>query len=145
MSLARTGRKPGDFRAVPTRTAMLTLLAGGCFFLVPWTGYLARTLPAQHGTSEWRAAWVGFDVGLWCCFAVSTAARHRDELGPWGKGSRGTAYLTESELARFNDEYLELLLRYSLRHDRPGPALREVALRFYAFPQSLMHDDAVVS
>jgi DNA-binding transcriptional ArsR family regulator len=68
-------------------------------------------------------------------FAI--AARHRERLGPWGQGSRGNAYLTETELARFTDEYLELLLRYCQLHERSDPRVRQVALRFYAFPQSL--------
>lgn len=68
------------------------------------------------------------------------AAAHRDRLGPWGKGSRGTAYLTETELARFEAEYLDLLTRYSLRHDGPSDRVRAVALRFYAFPQSLVDE-----
>ncbi len=68
---------------------------------------------------------------------LTAAARHRYDLGGWGKGSRGGAHLTEAELARFYDEYLELLLRYSLLHERPGPGTRPMALRFYAFPRSL--------
>lgn len=68
---------------------------------------------------------------------LTEAARHRYELGGWGKGSRGGAHLTEAELARFYEEYLELLLRYSLLHERPAPGTRAVALRFYAFPQSI--------
>ncbi len=296
------------------RAVMLALTAGSAAWLVPWSGYLARSLPNAHDTDQWRLAWVGFDVALLCCFAACAwlgwrrrrsavplmvvtaalmccdawfdvvldwdgpdrlgslamavlvevplavwlllrarrmvvgdtvpkrvsmreidevltnsvcqrvmealgdgeprdaaaiagalrippgevevalralaryghvraeragrwrthpvnlhmpeladidpadrdryrafmdakyehelrlfvrAARHRYHLGGCGKGSRGSAYLTETELARFYEEYMELLLRYSLLHDRPGPAVRPVALRFYAFPGDL--------
>jgi hypothetical protein len=68
-----------------------------------------------------------------------SAAQH-ERLGPWAKGSRGTAYLTEAELARFEAEYLDLLSRYALRHNTPAPQVRAVALRFYAFPQSLVEE-----
>ncbi|HJP75854.1 MAG TPA: hypothetical protein VJ914_16420 [Pseudonocardiaceae bacterium] len=61
------------------------------------------------------------------------AARHRDEFGDWGKGHRATMRLSAAELAAFDAEYDELIARYSLRH-RSSPADREVAIRFYAFP-----------
>jgi hypothetical protein len=68
------------------------------------------------------------------------AAAHHERLGPWAKGSRGTAYLTGEELSRFEAEYLDLLARYSLRHDAPSEQVRPVALRFYAFPQSIVDE-----
>jgi hypothetical protein len=69
------------------------------------------------------------------------AAAQHEQLGPWAKGSRGTAYLTEAELSRFEAEYLDLLSRYALRHDTPSSQVRAVALRFYAFPQSLVDEE----
>ncbi|NKQ57559.1 hypothetical protein HFP15_32315 [Amycolatopsis sp. K13G38] len=48
---------------------LLVLLAGGAMCLVPWIGYLVRTLPESYETEQWRTAWVGFDVALGCCFA----------------------------------------------------------------------------
>ena len=61
------------------------------------------------------------------------ATRHRDEFGDWGKGHRSTMRLNAAELTAFNTEYEELIARYSLRH-RSTSDDREVAIRFYAFP-----------
>ena len=72
--------------------------------------------------------------------ALALAAAHPERLGPWARGSRGSAYLTEAELARFEAEYLELLTRYSLRHAEDADGRRCVALRFYAFPRSLVEE-----
>lgn len=52
------------------RRLLLTVLAGAAVLLVPWTVYLAHTLPDRYGTGQWRAAWVGFDVALLLCFAA---------------------------------------------------------------------------
>jgi len=43
-----------------------------------------------------------------------------DRLGPWGKGSRATAYLSEKDLAQFETEYLDLINRYAHRHGSVG-------------------------
>lgn len=40
--------------------------------LLPWTAYIARTLPNQFDTGQWRVAWVGFDSALVACFALAT-------------------------------------------------------------------------
>ncbi len=61
------------------------------------------------------------------------AAEHRDEFGEWGRGHRATVRLNVTELAAFNAEYEELIARYSLRHRSTSDA-KEVAVRFYAFP-----------
>ncbi|WP_256788461.1 hypothetical protein [Frankia sp. AvcI1] len=70
------------------------------------------------------------------------AFRHPQRMGPWAKGARGTANLTQAELTRFTEEYLELAARYGLLHPRPHGATRKVALRFYAFPTSFVKDVA---
>lgn len=36
----------------------------GVVFLVPWTVYLAFTLPANFSAHYWAIAWVGFDIAL---------------------------------------------------------------------------------
>jgi hypothetical protein len=290
------------------RRVLLAFIGAAAVVLVPWTAYLAGTLPDDHGTTQWRLAWVGFDVGLACCFAVATwlgarlgrgavpvlaataallccdawfdvvldwtdpdrwtsvalallvevplavllglrarhllsggmprrtlalrdveihtdtadqellaaldtpmavdelatgigrhiddvtaslrrlarsgyarqdrdgrwqrdrqelrmpvlddvdeaerpriaayldakfahelklltwAADHRDDFGPWGKGERASAHLTEAELASLDAECHELVIRYCLLRRGQGPGTREVAIRFYAFP-----------
>jgi hypothetical protein len=40
--------------------------------LVPWTIYLAFTLPESYTAQHWQAAWVGFDV-LLLLFMIATA------------------------------------------------------------------------
>ncbi len=72
--------------------------------------------------------------------AFARAAAHPERLGPWARGSRGSAYLSEAELARFEAEYLDLLARYSLRHTEEADGRRCVALRFYAFPRRLLDE-----
>ena len=49
----------------------LLLLAGA---LVPWTAYLAATLPRRHVVHHWDLAWVGFDVGLIVMLTATGAA-----------------------------------------------------------------------
>src|SRR5579875_1269190 len=46
------------------RRALLLLLALCAAALLPWTAYLGHTLPTTHRADGWRAAWVGFDLGL---------------------------------------------------------------------------------
>ncbi|HEX4225599.1 MAG TPA: hypothetical protein VHZ97_24755 [Pseudonocardiaceae bacterium] len=53
------------------RRLLLVFLAGAAVFLVPWTVYLADTLPIRFDTGQWNLAWVGFDIGLGCCFAAA--------------------------------------------------------------------------
>ena len=51
-------------------TGLLALTAVG---LIPWTLWLTFTLPSRHVTNHYDAAWVGFDIGLFC--AIGLAAR----------------------------------------------------------------------
>lgn len=53
----------------PDRRRKLRLMIGGMLVviavgLVPWTLYLAATLPDRHHASNWQQVWVGFDVAL---------------------------------------------------------------------------------
>jgi hypothetical protein len=54
------------------RRLLLAMIAGCAVTLLPWTWYLAATLPDRHDADQWRWAWVGFDVALICCFAVAS-------------------------------------------------------------------------
>jgi DNA-binding MarR family transcriptional regulator len=67
-------------------------------------------------------------------------AAHYGRLGPWGKGSRATAYLSEKDLAQFETEYLDLINRYAHRHYATSDRVHPIALRFYAFPQTLVDE-----
>ncbi|WP_326834181.1 hypothetical protein VSH64_04525 [Amycolatopsis rhabdoformis] len=62
------------------RRLVLVFLTGAAVFLLPWTGYLAATLPESFDTGAWRPAWVGFDIAMAACFAFAawlTASRRR--------------------------------------------------------------------
>jgi hypothetical protein len=63
-----------------SRRLLLIFLVASAAFLLPWTGYLAATLPESFDTGAWRPAWVGFDIAMAGCFAVAawlTAQRRR--------------------------------------------------------------------
>jgi hypothetical protein len=46
------------------RQNRLTLMVGGAIGLIPWTIYLAFTLPANYVAHNWPATWIGFDCVL---------------------------------------------------------------------------------
>jgi hypothetical protein len=54
------------------RRNRLTLMVGGAIALVPWTIYLAFTLPANYVAHNWPATWIGFDCVL-IAFMITTA------------------------------------------------------------------------
>jgi hypothetical protein len=54
------------------RRLLLAFVVVAAAVLLPWTWYLAHTLPDRFDTAQWRLAWVGFDIALAGCFA-STA------------------------------------------------------------------------
>src|SRR4051794_40568874 len=55
-------RGAARLRPVPRWVAPVFALLGAA--TVPWTTYLAMTLPAQQSAQHYRVAWVGFDVML---------------------------------------------------------------------------------
>ena len=48
-------------------------MARAIVWMIPWTAYLAVTLPNRYVTYNWTATWVGFDV-LLLMFMVATIA-----------------------------------------------------------------------
>lgn len=72
----RPGRGPSRLLA----GALLLVVVG----LIPWTGYLAVTLPGQFRAHNWAIAWVGFDAALVVVLASTawTAWRRRQILAP---------------------------------------------------------------
>jgi len=54
------------------RRVRLVLMMGAIIGLVPWTVYLAITLPDKYIAHNWPATWVGFDV-LLLVFLAATA------------------------------------------------------------------------
>ncbi|MBP2324975.1 hypothetical protein JOF56_005360 [Kibdelosporangium banguiense] len=59
------------------RRMLLVFLGVAAVVLVPWTAYLARTLPDHFSTGQWRVAWVGFDAVLVCCFGLAAWLGYR--------------------------------------------------------------------
>jgi hypothetical protein len=60
-------------RVVQIRRIREWLALCAAIALVPWTIYLAITLPQDYTAQHWQATWVGFDV-LLLAFMVATAA-----------------------------------------------------------------------
>ena len=55
------------------------MIAGACA-LVPWTAYLAVTLPGTYQAQDWTLTWVGFDAALMIMLgltALATRTQHR--------------------------------------------------------------------
>ncbi|MEO6821020.1 MAG: hypothetical protein ABI468_00520 [Candidatus Nanopelagicales bacterium] len=52
------------------RTILLTATAAA-IVLIPWTAFLAVTLPERHRAQEWRLTWVGLDIALVAAFAAT--------------------------------------------------------------------------
>ena len=53
------------------RRNRLTLMVGGAIALIPWTIYLALTLPENYVAHNWPATWIGFDCVLIAFMAVT--------------------------------------------------------------------------
>jgi hypothetical protein len=53
------------------------LFAGCAVALVPWTAYLAVTLPSAHQAAHYAAAWAGYDVGLLISIAATAISAWR--------------------------------------------------------------------
>jgi hypothetical protein len=56
---------------VRLRRVRLVLMVGAIVGLIPWTVYLAITLPDKYIAQNWPATWVGFDVLLLLFMAVT--------------------------------------------------------------------------
>jgi hypothetical protein len=84
------GSRGGDGPATPGRPShgRNRLLAGVLLLvvvgLIPWTGYLAVSLPGQFRARNWAVAWVGFDAALVAVLAYTawTAWWRRQVLAP---------------------------------------------------------------
>jgi hypothetical protein len=74
--IQRLERPLGELLSAPAlqrvRRVRLAMMSAGTAALIPWTIYLALTLPDRYVTYGWTATWVGFDV-LLLMFMVATA------------------------------------------------------------------------
>jgi hypothetical protein len=58
-----------------------TALLVGALVLIPWTLFLAYTLPTRHRVVHWDAIWVGFDLALALALLLTAIAAIRGR--PW--------------------------------------------------------------
>jgi hypothetical protein len=84
-------------RSLSLRTGVMAVFGGVGVVLVPWTIFLATTLPPHHVTRHWDAAWTGFDLGLIVGFLGTAIAAWR--RSPWVgvlAGVTGTLLVTDA-------------------------------------------------
>jgi hypothetical protein len=76
---------------------VLVATAAGAVVLVPWTAYLALTLPGSQAGGAWRLAWVGFDIALATTLATTGwLAWNRRQETPIGLVVSATLLLTDA-------------------------------------------------
>jgi len=63
---------PHDPHLRQLRRMFLAVVTGSFLFLIPWIAYLSASLPTHRVVSQWKFAWVGFDVAL--IFAIGITA-----------------------------------------------------------------------
>ncbi len=69
----------------------------GAVVLVPWTLYLALSLPRRTMTEHWRGAWVGFDLLLASVLAATAWwAWHRRQLVLVGLGASSVLLICDA-------------------------------------------------
>jgi hypothetical protein len=59
------------------RRLLIAACLAGVLVLAVWIGVLEVTLPRHYRAGGWRAAWVGFDIGLLLMFAATAWAAWR--------------------------------------------------------------------
>jgi hypothetical protein len=62
MLARKVAATPQAFGVYVIRRISVAITLGSAVFLVPWTMWLAWTLPLTEKTRAWSFAWVGFDV-----------------------------------------------------------------------------------
>jgi hypothetical protein len=88
--------KPGARRRLrsPPVAVVLSVTA---LLLIPWTAWLAVSLPSKHVAHHWDLGWVGFDVGLTATIgATAIALWRRSSLAPFLATAAGTLLVTDT-------------------------------------------------
>ena len=74
--------------------SMLIVIA---VLMVPWTLYLAVTLPTRHHAAHWDAVWVGFDIALVIGIALTAlGAFRRSDWLAIAATATGTLFLCDA-------------------------------------------------
>jgi hypothetical protein len=63
------------------RPSLPVFLAASALFLVPWSLWLASSLPCRYLSEHWGIAWAGFDTALAAALALTGVAALR--RAPW--------------------------------------------------------------
>ena len=63
------------------RASLPLFLAASALFLVPWSAWLASSLPCRYLSEHWGIAWAGFDIALAAALALTGVAAFR--RAPW--------------------------------------------------------------
>lgn len=63
------------------RPSLPVFLAAAALFLVPWSVWLASSLPCRYLSQHWGIAWAGFDTALAAALALTGVAALRH--APW--------------------------------------------------------------
>jgi len=77
------------------RTVLMLVCAAA---LIPWTVYLAITLPSHYVARNWVATWVGFDILLLTTLVLTALAGHHVEPGVADQQHAGRERGREHEL-----------------------------------------------
>ena len=85
------------YRLRRARRWLVVLLGGVALALLPWSGYLGASLPAEHVVHHWDAAWAGFDLFEAAALIGTLVALLRGSpLLPLLAAVAGTALLTDA-------------------------------------------------
>jgi hypothetical protein len=68
---ALNDRLPALSEGDEQRRRLAVLLAGAAAGLIPWVVLLAITLPHRYVAGHWTVTWVGFDIALLGCLALT--------------------------------------------------------------------------
>ena len=63
------------------RLSLPVFLAAAALFLLPWSAWLASSLPCRYLSEHWGIAWAGFDIALAAALALTGVAAFR--RAPW--------------------------------------------------------------
>jgi hypothetical protein len=94
MLLARKSATPASWRVL---RLIASAIAASAIALLPWTAYLAATLPSSASARHWSLAWCGLDLAIAGGLAATAwAAIRRDRRAGLAAASTATLLLTDA-------------------------------------------------
>jgi hypothetical protein len=77
--------------------SVAVLLSGTALLMIPWTAWLAVSLPSKHVAHHWDLGWVGFDVALTATIgATGVALWRRSRFAPFLATAAGTLLVADT-------------------------------------------------